>query len=166
MGPRTEIRLRPGELHFGGDGDLVRTLLGSCVAITIWHPRARVGGMCHFLVPTRGRSRPDAETRMDGRYGDEAMHLLDRRAWDICTSLSDYQVRMYGGGNQFSREWPTGSIDISARNIEAAQYFSEVYGLTVLTTDLGGQGARDITLDLATGIVASRRVGCDLRASS
>ena len=51
----------------------LRTLLGSCIAITIWHPGRRIGGMCHFLLPSRARRPGDA---LDGRYGDEAMEAM------------------------------------------------------------------------------------------
>jgi chemotaxis protein CheD len=160
-----EVLVRPGGIHFGGDGALVRTLLGSCVAITLWHPRARLGGMCHFVVPTRGRL-PAVVTPMDGRYGDEAMQILDQHAWDVCTTLSDYEVTMYGGGNQFAGDGPAGTIGVAARNAEAARRFSEDFDLRVVTTDLGGWGARHILLDLSTGVVTSRRAGLDARAVS
>jgi len=51
-----EIFLGPGDLFFGDRDTRIRTLLGSCVAVTLWHPRAKLGGMCHFVVPTRPAS--------------------------------------------------------------------------------------------------------------
>ncbi|WP_416638624.1 hypothetical protein [Pseudomonas sp. OHS18] len=34
----TEVYLQPGGYHFGGPYTRVRTLLGSCVSIVLWHP--------------------------------------------------------------------------------------------------------------------------------
>ncbi len=34
-----EIFLQPGEFYFGEEKTRIRTLLGSCVAVTLWHPR-------------------------------------------------------------------------------------------------------------------------------
>ena len=42
-----DVVLGPGDLYFGRGEHQVRTLLGSCVGITLWHPRAYLGGMCH-----------------------------------------------------------------------------------------------------------------------
>ena len=42
-----EIFLQPGELWFGDEQTRIRTILGSCVAVTLWHPGRRIGGMCH-----------------------------------------------------------------------------------------------------------------------
>ena len=65
--------LMPGELFFGKDVACLHTLLGSCVAVTLWHPRLRIGGMCHYLLP--GRNRPPNQPR-DGKFGDEAIGML------------------------------------------------------------------------------------------
>ena len=53
--PGEALSLMPGELWSGRGAASVRTLLGSCVALTLWHPRLRVGGMCHYLLPRRQR---------------------------------------------------------------------------------------------------------------
>ncbi|MBL8511280.1 MAG: chemotaxis protein CheD, partial [Betaproteobacteria bacterium] len=50
-----DIFLQPGEFYFGDADTRIRTLLGSCVSITMWHPTRRIGGMCHYMLPTRGR---------------------------------------------------------------------------------------------------------------
>ena len=49
----TEVFLQPGEFHFGHARTRIKTILGSCVAITMWHPILRIGGMCHYLLPAR-----------------------------------------------------------------------------------------------------------------
>lgn len=92
-----EVYLQPGDYHFGGTYTRIRTLLGSCVSLVLWHPRARLGGMCHYMLPSRGR----ASALPDGRYGDEAMRLLSEAVASSGTRVSDYQVRIFGGGTCF-----------------------------------------------------------------
>ena len=70
---RPGVFLYPGDYHFDRKGSCLRTLLGSCVAITLWHPRLRIGGMCHFLLPGRLRT---PSMPFDGKYADEALALL------------------------------------------------------------------------------------------
>ena len=71
-----EIFLQPGEFWFGDRDTRIRTLLGSCVSITMWHPRLRIGGMCHFMLPERGaRAHADG---LDGRYAGDAIELFLR----------------------------------------------------------------------------------------
>ena len=67
-----EVFLQPGGFYFGGGRTRISTLLGSCISITLWHPARRIGGMCHFMLPTRGQP---AGAPLDGRYADEALAL-------------------------------------------------------------------------------------------
>src|SRR5664279_3361231 len=70
---RGHVKLMPGEWHFGPQALTLSTLLGSCVAVTLWHPGRRIGGMCHYLLPSRIRP---AGAALEGRFGDEVMSLM------------------------------------------------------------------------------------------
>lgn len=61
--------LNPGEIFFGGSGFRVRTLLGSCVSIVLWHPNRHLGGMCHYLLPTPS----DIHSEKSHKYGIDAV---------------------------------------------------------------------------------------------
>ncbi len=39
-----DIFLQPGELYFGDSDTCIRTVLGSCVSLTFWHPKLLGGG--------------------------------------------------------------------------------------------------------------------------
>ena len=71
-----EIFLQPGEFYFGDEKTRIRTLLGSCVAIVLWHPKLRIGGMCHYMLPHSPRERHGQP--LDGRYAEDAMHMFMR----------------------------------------------------------------------------------------
>ncbi|MDO8775427.1 MAG: chemotaxis protein CheD, partial [Burkholderiaceae bacterium] len=77
-----DIFLQPGEVYFGGRDTRIRTLLGSCVAITMWHPGMLAGGMCHYMLPGAPTGRRGA---LDGRYADEAMELM---LCEICNAYT------------------------------------------------------------------------------
>ena len=72
--PITEVFLNPGEFHFGGGQTRIRTLLGSCVAISLWHPQRKIRGLCHYMLPSRAVS---GVFPPDGRYADGALSLFD-----------------------------------------------------------------------------------------
>lgn len=44
-----ETVLAPGDVVFETRPVRLRTLLGSCVAITFWHPHRRIGGMLSLI---------------------------------------------------------------------------------------------------------------------
>jgi len=65
---RDAVKVLPGE-HFVDDGEIViTTTLGSCIAVCLWDPQRRVGGMNHFMLPTGDGA--------GGCYGSFAMELL------------------------------------------------------------------------------------------
>lgn len=144
--------LLPGQWFFGSGGS-VRTLLGSCVAVTMWHPRLLVGGMCHFVLPSSRKARGKV---LDGRYGDQAIDALVQSAQRTTPRLLEFRVGLYGGGQMFSGtrdETP----EIGENNIEAAHALLDSYGLLIRQIDVGGTGHRNVALDLETGTITLRR---------
>jgi chemotaxis protein CheD len=150
-----DVTLGPGDLYFGGGRTRIRTLLGSCVAVTLWHPAGRVGGMCHYVMPRRpalSRTMPEADEELSGRYADEALVLLLRQMDAAGTSAPEYEVKLFGGGTQFAHH-PTGPIDVATSNVDAALHLLEHHGLTPTAMHVRGAGHRQIILDLWSGHV-------------
>ena len=109
-----DIFLQPGDVYFGDRGTRLRTVLGSCVSITFWHPRLLLGGMCHYMLPERAGA---ADDRRDGRYADEALDLLIEEMLAAGTQPRDYEAKIFGGGRMFSFAAGRGALDIGNRNI-------------------------------------------------
>lgn len=151
-----EIFLQPGEFHFSGRDTRLRTLLGSCVSITLWHPERRLGGMCHFLLPTRVQGDAHA---LEGRYGDEALFLLLREARHQGCRPRDLQYKVFGGARMTDRDAPAGEqCDVGWRNVRKALEMLDDLGVQPLRQDVGGQCARAIMLDNWSGDVWVRNV--------
>ena len=152
-----DIFLQPGEIYFGDRNTRIRTLLGSCVAITVWHARKRIGGMCHYLLPARGQSSAEA---LDGRYADEAVLLLLREIADAQTDPRDYQVKVFGGGNMLTKSSAPRRgkpMNIAARNIDVAEQLLAQYGFVAAADHVGGDGYRQIIFEISSGDVWLRQ---------
>lgn len=145
-GELKRIVLSPGDFFFGAHGEEVRTLLGSCVAITLWHPQRGLGGMCHYLLPSSGKPAGPA---LDGRYGDQAMALFLKQLKSSRTRPQDYQVKIFGGGNMFPAT--ANHSAVGDRNIEAAHRMLSQSGFRRPEAHVGCSGHRTVILDLATG---------------
>jgi len=146
-----EIYLQPGELWFGDAKTRIRTILGSCVAITLWHPHQRIGGMCHYMLPSRVRKHG---ADLDGRYGDEAMALLIRHIHAAGSRLQDFEAKLFGGGRMFHHGYCEGKSSAGAvhdRNIEVARAMAAHHGLPIKAEHLGGHGHRQVILDIWSG---------------
>lgn len=150
-----EIFLNPGEYYFGDRDTRIRTILGSCVSITLWHPELLIGGMCHYMLPNRsGRGTKTA----DGKYADEALGLLFEEIRRSGTALDEYQVKLFGGGNMFYRQVCTTQAHIGARNAEVGRNLVKYHGLRLAAADLGGVGHRTVLFDIWSGHVWVRQL--------
>ena len=151
-----DIFLNPGDVFFGDKSVRLRTLLGSCVAITTWHPQLKIGGMCHYMLPARGRGKI---TRLDGRYADEAVLLLLKEAMRSQTDPYEYEVKIFGGGNMFgeTRKPSLGQLNVADRNVIAGQELLQRHGFLVAAEHLGGEGHRNIIFEISTGDVWVRQ---------
>ena len=69
------VYLAPGRLYASAEADQVTTILGSCVAVCLWDPQVRVGGVNHFLLPEGVPPSP--------RFGQSAVPLLIESVLDL-----------------------------------------------------------------------------------
>lgn len=144
-----EVFLNPGAFHFGDRNTRISTLLGSCVSITLWHPRRHIGGMCHYMLT--GRNRP-AGAPLDGRYADEAFALFLEHVAAAGTHPGEYQAKLFGGANMLN-DLAGSTIDIGRRNIALGQELLASHHIALLSEHVGGSGRRKLHFDLWSGDV-------------
>ena len=148
--------IHAGEYCFDKAGTHVHTLLGSCISITLWHPEYRIGGMCHYAL-----ARPDGKTpgaRLDPRYAEDCIELFKQSTTRHGTRMSDYQVKVFGGGNMYEK-YPDRQLDavekqpIGEKNAAAAFSLLMNEGVDIKVAHIGEFGHRRIVFDITTGDV-------------
>lgn len=154
-GKRIEIFLQPGEYFVGDATYRIRTLLGSCVSITLWHPGRQIGAMSHFLLARRGKH---ADAELDARYGEEAMWLMLRELKRMNVLPTQCQGKIFGGGNMFPGQTRTDALNVGQKNGEAARALLRLHKVQVVSESLFGIGHRQIIFDINNGNVWSRQV--------
>lgn len=152
---RTEIFLQPGEIGAGDAAHVFKTLLGSCVSITLWHPWRRIGAMSHFLLPTRSGA---SGSRLDGRYADEAVPLMWRALIRLGVDPTECQAKVFGGARMFASESQPGAMAVGRRNGDVARELLQARGIRIAAEDLFGYGHRKLVFDVGSGDVWSCQV--------
>lgn len=148
-----DIFLQPGDFYWGDKFTRMRTLLGSCIGICVWHPRLFIGGMVHFMLPTRREIAPG--WRFDPRYADEAVHMLLLEMDRSGTKPAEYQTKVFGGGNMFLDMESNEAV--GDRNIAAAHALLPRYGFKVLAENVGGNFYWKLRFEVWSGDVWVRR---------
>jgi len=147
--------LNPGEFFFCEADCQIHTLLGSCIAITLWHPTLKVGGMCHFVLPS-GRAAQGGSVNsvpLDGRYAPDAMELFRQEALQRGTELREYEAKIFGGGNMLDYSQVEESELIGIKNIESAIRLLQEEHIRLLFSHVGKKGHRRIAFDVSNGDV-------------
>ena len=145
-----EVFLTQGGVYFGDRNTRIRTVLGSCVAITMWHPEVLLGGMCHYMLPSR--SKPGCHD-LDGKYADEALKLILGEIHQTATRASEYQIKLFGGGNMFPDSKDQESSNVGMKNVAIARQLLSSLGLSIHAEHICGDGHRNLIFNIWSGDV-------------
>jgi len=149
--------LHPGDYYVAGKGELMATVLGSCVSACIRDSRLRIGGMNHFMLP---RDQSESSTAWSGtawvqtRFGNVAMEHLINEILKRGGRRIDLEVKLVGGGKVLEA-----LTDVGARNIQFVREYVRVEGIRVVGEDLGDVYPRKVMYDPASGAARVKRLG-------
>lgn len=128
--------------------EMVTYALGSCIAVVIWDPVARVGGLLHFMLPESAVDRDTQGRANPYRYADTGTPLLFRAAYEKGAEKRRLVVRLAGGANVVD----AGAVfNIGRRNYAAVRKILWKAGVLVHGEDVGGAVSRTVRLEVATG---------------
>ena len=151
-------KILPGECYVTINGEMVVTVLGSCIAACVRDKRLGIGGMNHFMLPVQseygGVERPSLSTS-ELCYGNWAMEFLINEIIKQGGNKQHLEVKLFGGGrilNGFS------NIDVGGRNIAFVREFLSCEGLSVVAEDLGEDFSRKVLYFPDTGAVKLRKM--------
>lgn len=134
-----------GEMCVTAEAHILQTTLGSCVAVTAWHQRLKLGAMTHYLLPQKGEH---SSNFAPGYYGVSALFLL-LKALREYGDLQDFRFDAFGGGCFYKNDH--GDLNVGVRNIKYARYWAAASGIQFDCEDFGENKCRVVQLDCATG---------------
>ncbi len=115
-----DLNLQPGELYLAREPAILRTILGSCVSVTLWSPRLGAGALCHGVLPRCPQAWPPNSNAADGyRYVDFSIRHLARQFDALGARRDEVEVKLFGGADVLpaNRE---GKPTVGALNCQAA----------------------------------------------
>lgn len=139
-----------GDVRLGLPGDELRAVLGSCVAVTLWHPGKRVGVMSHVLLPRRGATQRSGGTdEQDGRFAEDALHLMVARLREVGIPPGECACKIFGGAQVFA----AGDSRVGNANVRALKSLLNRAGVAIVSENVEGTGHRVIRFVVETGEV-------------
>lgn len=145
--------VQPGAWLIDSDKPL-STLLGSCVAVCLFDPLLKMGGINHFMLPDMGRSRHgDIDSLLSGNFAMEALlnGLLGKGAKKV-----RLQAKAFGGGTIIDTD--RSALSIGMRNANFAKEWLEREGIPLLSSDFLGPWTRKIIFLPSSGEAFCKRL--------
>lgn len=152
--------LKPGEVVVSLQPMLVSTVLGSCVAVTMFSASRRFGAICHAMLPA------NAGRESDLRYVDTAVHYLYNKVIEFGAG-NDLIVKLFGGAQMLDvggHSSVKGSV--GEQNVARAEAILADLGLVVSARDTGGLAGRKLFFCTRDGDVFMRRLRSGLSERS
>ncbi|HEY7681030.1 MAG TPA: chemotaxis protein CheD [Gemmatimonadales bacterium] len=153
-----QIHVRVAELRSArADAVLISMGLGSCVAVLLHDPPARVGGLSHILLPSRSLNRGGADHL--GRFPQSAIPALVTEMVALGADPRRLVARLVGGANMFANLIPAGSMQMGERNQIAVREVLSQLAIPVVAVSVGGTVGRSVWFHVADGRVVVRVIG-------
>ena len=138
------------------------TLLGSCVAVCLFDPALKIGGINHFMLPEMGRSKyGDVDSLLSGNFAMEALlnALLGRGA-----RKPRLQAKAFGGGTIIDSD--ASAPNIGMRNASFAKEWLQREGIPLLSSDFLGPWSRKIIFLPFNGEAFCKRLVTNMATAS
>jgi chemotaxis protein CheD len=140
------VYLHPAQMHVATAPCAIKTLLGSCVAVCLWDPEARVGGAVHYLLPRGRHSRGET-----GRYGSLAIPALISAVCALGGRPGALRAKIFGGARVLPGLAPSTGASLGDANAAVAWELLAAENVTVLGSDLGGDRGRRVLFHVEDG---------------
>lgn len=156
----TTCFLKPGEWIFVRRPSLIRTILGSCVTVTMLHRRTGAAAACHPVLPgcREAGACPADSCPERFKYVDCVIPRMIRRFARAGAGLGELEIKLFGGAHMFEDRPGAGPArHVGTINVEMAQQIIRQLNAGLRSFDVGGTHGRKIIFHTGTGDVWVRK---------
>ena len=153
--------LKPGDFHLALTPTLIKTVLGSCITVTMYSPRTGIGAACHALLPTCREEReqpcPPGTCQNTFRFVECVIPEMIRQLQGQGLSVTELEVKLFGGADMMMAGLATHQR-VGRSNEQMAKRLLTKLGMTIKSSDTGGMVGRKLMFNTATGDVWIKRL--------
>ncbi len=151
-------KILPGEFYVSQCGEMIVTVLGSCVSACVRDRVLGVGGMNHFMLPVQSEHATErcgsSAISSVARYGNWAMEFLINEILKLGGKKERLEIKVFGGGKVLGMS----GTSIGERNVAFVKHFLCKEGLAIQAMDVGGLYPRKVLYFPDTGAVKVKKL--------
>jgi chemotaxis protein CheD len=139
--------LHPGHLFASREIHAVTTILGSCVAVCLWDPEARIGGINHYLLPSFS-----GDGEASTRFGDISIRELLAKLVSLGCDRRRLKAKLFGGACVLAA-FRERKDHLGSQNVRTARALLASEAIPVISEAVGGQRGRKLIFATDDGSV-------------
>jgi chemotaxis protein CheD len=152
--------LKPGDFHLALTPTLIKTVLGSCITVTMYSSRAGIGAACHALLPAcRGEAMSCRQVKCPAksRYVECIIPEMILQFQEQGVVMNELEIKLFGGAD-IMKASPADHQWVGKTNVQMAKTVLARVGMTIKSSDIGGTVGRKLIFDTGTGDVWIKRL--------
>lgn len=140
-----------GQAVLASDPAWLTTILGSCIAVTMYSARLKLGMLSHIVLP-----KSTGPTAYPAKFADTAVTHMVSTLQGAGVRSSGLVAKLAGGACMFG---DAKLMQIGEANIQAALSALDAAGIPIIAKEVGGTLGRRVSFDLATGLITVECIG-------
>jgi chemotaxis protein CheD len=151
------IKVGMADLNIAKAPDNITTLgLGSCVGVTLYDPKTKIGGLAHVMLPSSEEIKNNSNK---AKFADTALDVLIDKMVSAGANRRNLVAKMAGGAQMFNFNSQNDVLKIGERNAIASKKKLKELGIRILSEDTGGNYGRTIELNTENGDLLIKTIG-------
>lgn len=143
------VRIGMADLNVCKAPDVITTLgLGSCIGLTLYDPRQKIGGMVHYMLPD---STIISDNSNIAKFADTGIRELLKRMLQAGANRYSLEAKIAGGARMFAVRRSSLIGNIGEKNTIAAKEILKELNIKLVAEDTGLNFGRTVELHCDTG---------------
>lgn len=142
---RTAVYLHAGQLVASAEPCAVTTIVGSCVAVCLFDPLLKHGGVNHYLLPYWS-----GDGSCSPRFGNVAVESLIRELERLGSRRAQIQAKVFGGACVIASFRGRGE-HLGTKNVQVARKLLAEHGVPIAAEDVLGRRGRKLVFQTDDG---------------
>ncbi len=135
---------------------IITHALGSCLGITVYDSKIKVGGMVHVMLPL-SKVDPQKAASIPAMYVDTGFGLLLKEVFSLGAQKRNLEINVAGGASM-KQNSSEDYFKIGQRNFTTFRKLLWKNGYMISNQEVGGSISRTMTLEINTGLVIMNKV--------
>lgn len=140
-----------GQAALAAEPNFITTILGSCIAVTMYAPHLRLGMLSHVVLP-----RSTGATAYPAKFADTAVTHMISVLEGRGATINKLVAKIAGGACMFG---DAKFLQIGDSNVQAAIEALNGAGVRIAAQDVGGKLGRRVSFDLSDGSLTVECIG-------